>query len=101
MREAGLLLTINTDDPAMLDLDLGREYRGVAEAHHLDVAELSQIAVEGVASTWLDESDRNALTDEFNAVLLETAPGGVNGPGAATPGPCTAPEGASRTGVNR
>lgn len=34
-------------------------------------------------------------------VLLETAPGGVNGPGAATPGPCTAPEGASRTGVNR
>lgn len=77
MREAGLLLTINTDDPAMLDLDLGREYRGVAEAHHLDVDELSQIALEGIASTWLDESDRTALTDEFNAVLRSLEPPGV------------------------
>ena len=32
MREAGLLATINTDDPAMTDLDLGREYRSVARA---------------------------------------------------------------------
>lgn len=77
MREAGLLLTINTDDPAMLDLDLGREYRGVAEAHHLDVDELSQIACEGIASTWLDESDRTVLTDEFHAVLRSHRQPGV------------------------
>lgn len=63
MREAGLLL--------------GREYRGVAEAHHLDVDELSQIALEGIASTWLDESDRATLTDEFNAVLRSLEPPGV------------------------
>lgn len=32
MREAGLLATLNTDDPAMTDLDLGKEYRTVAAA---------------------------------------------------------------------
>ena len=32
MREAGLLATLNTDDPAFIDLDLGEEYRAVAEA---------------------------------------------------------------------
>ena len=35
MRDAGLLVTINTDDPAMQDLDLGLEYRRVGEAHGL------------------------------------------------------------------
>ncbi|MBI2239054.1 MAG: adenosine deaminase, partial [Actinobacteria bacterium] len=30
MRQEGLLATLNTDDPAMTDLDLGKEYRTVA-----------------------------------------------------------------------
>jgi len=32
MRGAGLLATVNTDDPAFIDLDLGAEYAAVAEA---------------------------------------------------------------------
>ena len=32
MRAAGLLATVNTDDPAFIDLDLGAEYAAVAEA---------------------------------------------------------------------
>jgi adenosine deaminase len=32
MRAAGLLATLNTDDPALIELDLGTEYRSVAEA---------------------------------------------------------------------
>ncbi len=32
MRDAGLLLTVNTDDPAMMEWDLGREYAALAEA---------------------------------------------------------------------
>ena len=32
MRDAGLLATVNTDDPALIDLDLGTEYDLVAEA---------------------------------------------------------------------
>lgn len=69
MRDAGLLVTINTDDPAMQDLDLGLEYRRVAAAYGWDATEMGRLAVEGIGSTWLDAPDRAALTREFEAIL--------------------------------
>jgi adenosine deaminase len=69
MRDAGLLLTINTDDPAMMEWDLGREYRAVGEAYGLAMPDLHRLAVDGVASTWLDDSDRRSLAVEFEAAL--------------------------------
>ena len=69
MLDAGLLVTINTDDPAMQDLDLGLEYRRVADAHGLTADEMGRLAVEGIESTWLDASDRAAMRREFEAVL--------------------------------
>jgi adenosine deaminase len=69
IRNAGVLVTINTDDPAMMELDIGEEYRRVAETHGLDVDEMGRIAIEGIESTWLDEADRGALAREFVAAL--------------------------------
>jgi adenosine deaminase len=69
IREAGVPVTINTDDPAMMDLDLGQEYRRVAEAYGLDFGNLGKLAVDGIESTWLDETDRRSLTLEFERVL--------------------------------
>jgi adenosine deaminase len=69
MRGAGLLVTINTDDPAMTDLDLGLEYERVAAAYGWSVAEAGRVAVEGIASTWLDAADQAALVREFEAAL--------------------------------
>lgn len=69
MRDAGLLVTINTDDPAMEDLDIGLEYRRVAAAYDWDVTEMRQIALEGIESTWLDAPDKRALTREFEGIL--------------------------------
>lgn len=71
MREAGLLLTVNTDDPAMMSWDLGREYQALGEAQGFDLSELGRIAVEGIASTWLDASDQAALVAEFETRLAE------------------------------
>ena len=62
MRDAGLLVTINTDDPAMMAWDLGREYRAVGEAYGLTLPDLHRLAVDGIASTWLDDADRRSLT---------------------------------------
>jgi adenosine deaminase len=73
MLDAGLLLTINTDDPAMMDLDLGAEYRRVAAAHDLSVEQLGRIALEGIESTWLDASGRAALRAEFETILAAPA----------------------------
>ncbi len=69
MRAAGLLVTVNTDDPAMEDIDLGIEYGRVAGAFGWDVAEMGRLAVEGIESTWLDEAERAALRREFEAAL--------------------------------
>jgi adenosine deaminase len=65
IREAGVLVTINTDDPAMMDLDLGQEYERVAEAYQYDLEAVGRLAIEGIESTWLDETDRRSLRLEF------------------------------------
>jgi adenosine deaminase len=69
MREAGLLVTINTDDPAMTGADLGREYRDVAEALGYGFDEMCRIAVEGIDATWLDEAGRSDLRRSFQEAI--------------------------------
>ena len=66
---AGVHVTINTDDPAMMQWDLGREYAAVAEAYGLDVAAMGEMAIDGIDSTWLDEPDRRSLRADFKAAL--------------------------------
>ncbi len=65
MREAGLLATLNTDDPAMTDLDLGKEYRSIAQAFGLSFDDVAAIALDGVEATWLDEGEKRRLRADF------------------------------------
>ena len=65
MREAGLLATLNTDDPAMTDLDLGKEYRSVAEALDLSFDDMAAVALDGVEAAWLDEGEKRSLRAGF------------------------------------
>lgn len=65
MREAGLLVTINTDDPAMTDADLGSEYRAVGEAFGYSFGEMCTIATEGIEATWLSADEQRALRAQF------------------------------------
>ena len=74
MREAGLLATLNTDDPAMTDLDLGKEYRSVAEAQGLDFDDLVGVALDGIEASWLDDIDRRVLSREFTQALEDLRP---------------------------
>jgi adenosine deaminase len=71
MRDAGLLATINTDDPAMTDLDLGREYAAVASALGYTFGEMCAIALDSIDATWLDASERSALRVAFEAEIAE------------------------------
>ena len=61
MRGAGLLVTLNTDDPALTDLDLGREYRAVAAAYGWDFDTMVAVSHDGVDGTWLDDDRKRAL----------------------------------------
>ena len=61
MRAAGLLATVNTDDPALTDLNLGQEYAAVARAFEYTWDDMVQIALDGVEACWLPGSDKDAL----------------------------------------
>lgn len=78
LRDAGVLATLNTDDPALIDLDLGEEYRSVAEAFGYDFDTMVAIALDGVDATWLDDSDRRALRRRVEAAAADLR--GLPGP---------------------
>jgi adenosine deaminase len=65
MRAAGLLATVNTDDPAMIDLDLATEYTAVRDAYGYDWDEMVTIAQDGVTASWLDDDERSRLRDRI------------------------------------
>ncbi len=75
MREAGLLATLNTDDPALTDLDLGQEYRSVMEAFGFNWDDMVQIALDGAEATWLDGAARRALRDRIASGAAALAAG--------------------------
>jgi len=69
MRQAGLLATLNTDDPAMTDLDIGKEYRTVAQALQMPWGEMVAVALDGVEATWLDDREKRSLRAVFEAQI--------------------------------
>ncbi|HEX2576525.1 MAG TPA: adenosine deaminase [Aquihabitans sp.] len=74
MREAGLLATLNTDDPAMTDLDLGYEYASAAEAFGYGWDEMVDVALDGVAASWLEPDDQAAVRGRIEAAREELRP---------------------------
>jgi adenosine deaminase len=71
MRAAGLLATLNTDDPAFIDLDLATEYALVADAFGWDWSDLVTIAMDGVEASWLESDEKALLRREVAAVARE------------------------------
>jgi adenosine deaminase len=67
MRAAGLVATVNTDDPALIELDLGTEYRLVAEAFGWGWPEMVAIALDAVEASWLDADAKARLRAGIDA----------------------------------
>jgi adenosine deaminase len=74
MRAAGLLATVNTDDPALSDLDLGKEYAAVAAAFGYGWDDMVRIALDGVEACWLDEPDKVTSRERVRSVAERLAP---------------------------
>ncbi|QVQ50350.1 adenosine deaminase [Spiractinospora alimapuensis] len=68
MVEAGLKVTLNTDDPPMFGTDLLREYR-VAHDLGFDDAGLARLAGNGVDASFLPDEEKDALRAEIDATL--------------------------------
>lgn len=82
LREAGVRVTLNTDDPGMFDTDLDREYLVAHRVFGLGPAELAELAREAVRCSFAPEPTRARLLAEIDAHAAgtpEAAAGGSTG----------------------
>jgi aminodeoxyfutalosine deaminase len=70
MTEAGLLVTLNTDDPPMFGTNLGNEYLVAWRDLGFSPAELAGFAASGVLASFLPAAEKEALLAEIAAVPL-------------------------------
>ena len=75
LREAGVLATVNTDDPALIGTDLAREYASCAAAWHWDFDQMAGLALDGVEASWLDDDEKRALSARMRAAAATLRPG--------------------------
>lgn len=75
MRNLGLLATLNTDDPALTDLDLTHEYHSVMQAFGYAWDDMVAIALDGVEASWLDPDDARALRQSIVGAAAPTRDG--------------------------
>ncbi|MFE2147288.1 adenosine deaminase [Streptomyces sp. NPDC059456] len=67
MVRAGVLVTINSDDPPMFGSDLNNEYAVAARLLDLDERGLAQLAKNAVEASFLDEAGKAGLNAEIDA----------------------------------
>lgn len=61
MIDAGLTVTLNSDDPPMLHTDLGNEFQKVCNGWDLGAARAKQFVMDAIDAAWCDASERAAL----------------------------------------
>ena len=65
--QAGVIVTINSDDPPMFGTDLNNEYAVAARLLNLDAEGLATLAKSAVDASFLDQSGKAAIRDEIDS----------------------------------
>ena len=68
MLDAGLFVTLNSDDPPMFGTTLSNEYLVAGRELGLSAAGLAGLAANGVRASFLDDASKHALLTEINEV---------------------------------
>ena len=68
MVQAGLLVSVNSDDPAYFGGYVGDNYQGLADSLGFDHAGLALLARNSIESSFLDEQDKQELIAEIDAL---------------------------------
>ena len=63
--DAGVVLTINSDDPPMFGTDLSREYQILVEHFDFTQPELEQMSLNAIQASFLSQGEKQSLKDEF------------------------------------
>jgi aminodeoxyfutalosine deaminase len=65
--KAGVVVTINSDDPPMFGTDLNNEYAVAARLLNLDAEGIAALAKSAVDASFLDEDGKAAIRDEIDS----------------------------------
>jgi aminodeoxyfutalosine deaminase len=71
-REAGVLVTINSDDPPMFGTNLNREYAVAADLLELDQTGVADLARTAVRVSFADDATKTALLAEIDEYTTES-----------------------------
>lgn len=74
LARAGVVVTINSDDPALFDTSTGREWEVLATRAGLTMAEVLAIGRATIGAAFLGQKERDALLLEFDAGASSMAP---------------------------
>jgi adenosine deaminase len=64
-REAGVLATLNSDDPGMMRFDIADEYVAVARAFDYSLEDMEDISLAGIDACWAPDDEKQALRRRF------------------------------------
>jgi adenosine deaminase len=63
--DAGVVVTVNSDDPPMFNTDLNREYQVLIDHFGFTRPDLEQVSLNAVKSSFLSQSEKQVLMQEF------------------------------------
>lgn len=64
-RRRGVLVTVNSDDPGMIQFDVADEYVAVADAYGYSLDEMEAISLAGIDACWAPADEGDALRARF------------------------------------
>jgi len=70
-RDAGVTITVNSDDPPMFNTDLNREYEIAADLLDLDEQGVADLARAAVHASYAEDDVRSRLLAEIDAYVAE------------------------------
>ena len=69
--DKGLLVTVNSDDPSLFHTNMNNEYEQIHKHLGFSLKELFQISLNGIQTTFIDESAKFELVQRFTEELTE------------------------------
>jgi len=69
--DAGLLLTVNSDDPPLFGTDLNKEYQVLVKYFNFTQTELEQISMNAIQACFLSQGEKQKLMQEFKKEFEE------------------------------
>jgi adenosine deaminase len=64
-REAGVLVTVNSDDPGMMGTTICDDYEAVTDRFDYDPDTIEDIALDAIEASWAPADEQAALRERF------------------------------------